>query len=435
MNAPNDPAWCNGVSLGMFGYFRKPSGTARADVQSADLALPAETIVRSVEDPSLPVRDERYLALLQRQAVIAADASEAGIAIGWITHDAAQIADQARTIAAASEEVAITTAEIANRSAGSAATAESARTGIAECATEIGKAGERMGAIEGHAERIAGCLAAFERSALRIEEMASAIAAISAQTNLLALNATIEAARAGEAGRGFAVVAGEVKALSGQTAKATEEIRTRLAALSGELTAMKQAVGQTREAVGTGVTAMRSANHRVEEESAAIAHAAGEMRALADVMNEQRRATSEISSSVEQIATGTQKARGEIAQAISRLVNLESASRTILTADGSVDGAAVALARLPADLGAWKRKLAAILVGLDEADARSVGFPSQDAVALSVPLRNALTAAERHAGIVVSGVQGHNWDLATPAYRSFEAALTRIAEIARSEAA
>jgi len=66
----------------------------------------------------------------------------------------------------------------------------------------------------------------------RIGDAIKLITSVAEQTNLLALNATIEAARAGAIRNlavtaRFAIVAQEVKALAGQTAKATEEIAHR----------------------------------------------------------------------------------------------------------------------------------------------------------------------------------------------------------------
>ena len=57
-----------------------------------------------------------------------------------------------------------------------------------------------------------------------IRKIISTIQGISFQTGLLSLNAAVEAARAGEAGKGFSVVASEVKKLSEEANKASEQI-------------------------------------------------------------------------------------------------------------------------------------------------------------------------------------------------------------------
>ncbi len=365
-----------------------------------------------------------WQALLARMS---AAASDAGTSIGWMTNDATGTAEQTRLIAAASEELAATTGEIAARSASAAETAETARAGIATCVGDLQRATEGMRGIEEGTEEIGSRLDSFSTAALRIEEMAGTIAAISAQTNLLALNATIEAARAGEAGRGFAVVAAEVKTLSAQTARATDEIRARVAGLREEMAAMQAAVTRSRNAVEAGSGAMMRANARVEAESGAVANVAAQMREAAEILNQQIQATGDIARTVGQIADGTDKARREIGDALGQLEQIEDLGRTLLdqqTRQTAEQGAEARAIRLPADCALWRRAIAATLVGMRPADTPPVAVPADPArpAAVEVPLAQ----AREQAAAMIRHVRAQAWNEATAAFIAFEAAIKDV---------
>jgi methyl-accepting chemotaxis protein len=131
----------------------------------------------------------------------------------------------------------------------------------------------------------------LDEAASRIGDVVKLITDIAEQTNLLALNATIEAARAGDAGRGFAVVAGEVKALAGQTSRATEEIGAQIAG-------MQRATMRSIEAI----TAIEQTIREIGNISGAIAAA----------VTEQGAATAEIARSVETAANRTVDTANEV---------------------------------------------------------------------------------------------------------------------------
>ena len=160
-------------------------------------------------------------------------------------------------------------------------------------------------------------------AAQRIGDVIRVIHEIAEQTNLLALNATIEAARAGEAGRGFAVVAGEVKALAGQTARATGEIGQQIAA-------MQQATDRAISAI----FAIKSTIGNIGEISSAIAAAVTEQGAatqeIARSVETASRRSAETADQIGQVseATGISRTHADAAQDVSdRLDRLASRIR------------------------------------------------------------------------------------------------------------
>ncbi|RAI44352.1 methyl-accepting chemotaxis protein [Rhodoplanes roseus] len=155
----------------------------------------------------------------------------------------------------------------------------------------------------------------LSRAAARIGDVVKLITDIAEQTNLLALNATIEAARAGEAGKGFAVVASEVKALAGQTAKATGDI-------SAQISAMQAA---TQDSVAA-----------IKEISGTIGQIAEVASAIAAAVEQQGAATAEISRNIQQAAAGTSEVAETITTVSRGAEETGAASGEVLNAAGQL---------------------------------------------------------------------------------------------------
>lgn len=143
----------------------------------------------------------------------------------------------------------------------------------------------------------------------KISDVANLINEIAEQTNLLALNATIEAARAGSAGKGFAVVASEVKALAGETAKATEEIKRQVNDIGAKGGEASQSLNSVKDII--------DGNRTISAETAGSAE-------------EQKLAVDEIARNIEQTALGTNAIERDMRHINSHAEGVSGAAAEIL---------------------------------------------------------------------------------------------------------
>jgi methyl-accepting chemotaxis protein len=252
-------------------------------------------VLRAVTDNASAMRETA-----QSITRVASDASGRAVAAAGAT---AQASSNVSTVASAAEELSISVEEIGRQ--------------VRQSAGAVEQAGLRT---DKSVAEIEGLAAATQR----IDGVLNLIQAIAEQTNLLALNATIEAARAGEAGRGFAVVAHEVKALAGQTAKATAEI--------------SQNVSMIQASTRNSVEAVREIGNAVREINDVTSNIAG-------AIEQQDAATREISANAQSAAQGNETLVLNIGSLSEAIGTTSTAAESVLTASNDLTTTAEILSR------------------------------------------------------------------------------------------
>ncbi len=306
----------------------------------------------------------------QNEISVAVEASVQGsnsmAAVARITGDIREIDSNAQVMAAAIEQLDASISQISETADSSSEEMRHAvelvdqgMRNVQETAQATGDTADAMLATEEEARRVIDSVG-------QIATFISTIEGIAQQTNLLALNTSIEAARAGEVGKGFAVVASEVKTLSGQTQKATEDIRELIEGLQSAVSKLLGSVEGARESVSV----TRDLTGRTEQDignlNGIIAATSDKMEAIAGVLGEQSGATSELSQGVSQIATGSKAAAQRANEVIQTLRDSEvSVERQFKNLEGREIRNAV-LHRAKSDHFLWKKHLSQMLVGLND---------------------------------------------------------------------
>jgi methyl-accepting chemotaxis protein len=215
---------------------------------------------------------------------------------------ASQQSDATAAMAAAIEQLTVSSAHISDSASETAADSNLTVDLAHQGALRVDRATQAIQQIAGTVADASQRICALEERAHQVSSIANVIKEIANQTNLLALNAAIEAARAGEQGRGFAVVADEVRKLAERTSSATTEIEQTIAGIQADTASAVAVMNAALPEVQEGVELATSASQSLQAIDDGARRNLGRVDEVASATREQSSASTSIAQRVELIA-------------------------------------------------------------------------------------------------------------------------------------
>ncbi|WP_315714705.1 MULTISPECIES: methyl-accepting chemotaxis protein [unclassified Bradyrhizobium] len=294
---------------------------------------------------------------------ICINSNEASISAARLIGASNNQSERCQSLAAASVEMQASVHTIRSTSTEAAAEAAATRQAVENSVTAVQRTLQTMNGIASSVRDTSAKIADLSAASAEIGSIVGTIDAIANQTNLLALNATIEAARAGEFGRGFAVVAAEVKNLSQQTTKATEDIKGRIERLQAEMSGIVEAMAGGAKAVEVGMSEMNDLAQAIDQAGTRTAVVSTKMDEISGILAEQSAATDEVAQGITIIADLATANANEVMSLADTMGKTDAKVGKMLgeIAKLSLDNQVVRLAK--ADHVIWKKRLVDMSVG------------------------------------------------------------------------
>ncbi|WP_374378271.1 methyl-accepting chemotaxis protein [Dongia sp.] len=340
------------------GNFEKDLTCEKA-LPSTDAARELATALRALAG-NLQTRASRDL---DASVALTINSNEAAIRSARLIAASRHTSEKTQILASASTEMVASVKAISETSHAAADEAGQMRLIVEEGVSAVRRV---TGTMEGIAASVTDASSKVTDLSVASEEIGSIVStieAIASQTNLLALNATIEAARAGEYGKGFAVVATEVKNLSQQTSRATEDIKARIGRLRSEMARIVEAMSTGAAAVATGTSEMSDLAAKIDAAGVRTVAVSTKMDEIAGILAEQNAAIDEVSRGITNIAELSASNVDEVTQLSEVIDNNQSHLSKQLQglADCSFPHKITRLAK--ADHVIWKKRLVDMSVG------------------------------------------------------------------------
>jgi methyl-accepting chemotaxis protein len=307
------------------------AGQTSAAVQQVSHAI--QNVASGAADTSRNAQDTNAAVAQLGQAIdgIARGASEQARQVQMTSATATEMA-------AGVEQVAANADTVATASQRTKASAELGAAAVKETVASMAEIKAVVGAAAGQVRELG-------KLGEKIGAVVETIDDIAEQTNLLALNAAIEAARAGEHGRGFAVVADEVRKLAERSSRETK--------------AIAELIGQVQAGTSNAVSAMQAGAGKVEA-GAEKADQAG--KALVEILGAVEatvRQVTEIAASAQEMANASRTVVDAM-QSISAVVEENTAATEEMSAQsGQVAGSIQSIAAVSEEQSASTEEVSA----------------------------------------------------------------------------